>query len=98
MNLSNAYEEKRNFIRMKMDSPLSLTLSDRALEGVCIDLSGTGMCIEMTEELQLGDQAVAHLPSQQNQISSFNAIIRINRKMKDGALFYYGAEIIELLS
>lgn len=98
MNLSTAYEEKRNFIRMKMDSPLSLTLSDRTIEGVCIDLSGTGMCIEVTDELKLGDQAVAHLPSQQGQISSFNAIIRINRKLQDGSLYYYGAEIIELLS
>ena len=41
MSLSNAYEEKRNFIRMKMDSPLSLTLSDKSVEGVCIDLRNT---------------------------------------------------------
>jgi len=97
MSLSNAYEEKRNFIRMKMDSPLSLTLSDRTVEGVCIDLSGTGMCIELADELKLGEQAVVHLPSQQNQVSAFNAIVRINRIMKDGDLHYYGAEILELL-
>lgn len=97
MSLSNAYEEKRNFIRMKMDSPLSLTLSDKSVEGVCIDLSGTGMCIELTQELKLGEQAVVHLPSQQNQVSAFNAIVRINRIMKDGDLYYYGAEILELL-
>jgi len=98
MNLSNAYEEKRNFIRMKMDSPLQLTLSDKTIEGVCIDLSGTGMCIELKEPLKIGSQAVVHLPSQQSQISAFNAIVRVNRVMEDGDLFYYGAEILELLS
>ena len=98
MSLTNAYEEKRNFIRMKVDSPLSLTLSDRTVEGVCIDLSGTGMCIELSTELKIGEQAVVHLASHQNQVSAFNAIVRINRKMHDGQQYYYGAEIIELLS
>lgn len=97
MNLSNAYEEKRNFIRMRVETPLTLTLDDRTLNCVCVDLSGTGMCIESKDALQIGDEAVAFLPSYQNKFAPLNACIRINRAMKDGENFVYGAEIIELL-
>jgi len=97
MNLSNAYEEKRNFIRMRVETPLTLTLDDRTLTCVCVDLSGTGMCIESEEALQIGDEAVAFLPSYQNKFEPLNACIRINRAMQDGNTYTYGAEIIELL-
>lgn len=98
MNLANAYEEKRNFIRMRVESPLTLTLGDKAIQCICIDLSGIGMCIESPEPLNIGDEAVAYLPSYQDKFSALNAVIRINREMQDGKLYYYGAEIIELLS
>ena len=97
MNLANAYEEKRNFIRMRVETPLTLTLGDRTLSCVCIDLSGTGMCIESKDPLQIGDEAVAFLPSYQNKFAPLNACIRINRAMEDGDTYTYGAEIIELL-
>ena len=97
MNLANAYEEKRNFIRMRVESPLTLTLGDQTIQCLCIDLSGIGMCIESPKALKLGDEAVAYLPSYQDKFSALNAVVRINREMKDGDLYYYGAEIIELL-
>ncbi len=97
MNLATAYEEKRDFIRMRVESPVTLTLGDRALECVCLDLSGTGMCIEMKEKLNIGDEAVAFLPSYQNKFAPLNACIRIRRVMEDGDVYCYGAEIIEIL-
>lgn len=97
MNLAAAYEEKRDFIRMRVETPLTLTLNNRTLTCKCVDLSGTGMCIETSETLAVGDEAVAFLPSYQNQFEPLNACIRIKRIMEDGELFYYGAEIIELL-
>lgn len=97
MSLANAYEEKRNFIRMRVETPLTLTLDDRTINCVCVDLSGTGMCIESKEPLQIGDEAVAFLPSYQNKFEPLNACIRINRAMEDENSYVYGAEIIELL-
>ena len=97
MNLAKAYEEKRDFIRMRVESPLTLTLGDRTVECICIDLSGTGMCIETKETLNIDDEAVAYLPSYQNQFAPLNACISIKRHVSDNGLNYYGAEIIELL-
>lgn len=98
MNLAKAYEEKRDFIRMRVESPLTLTLGDRVIECICIDLSGTGMCIETKDNLTIEDEAVAYLPSYQNQFAPLHACISIKRHMADNGLNYYGAEIIELLS
>ncbi len=97
MNLASAYAEKRDFIRMRVESPLTLTLGDRTLQCLCVDLSGTGMCIESKEELSIGDEAVAYLPSYQNKFDALHACIRIKRFMADGDVYCYGAEIIELL-
>ncbi|GAA6135302.1 hypothetical protein NBRC116188_20920 [Oceaniserpentilla sp. 4NH20-0058] len=97
MSLANAYDEKRDFIRMRVESPLTLTMDSRTFECICVDLSGTGMCIETKEQLSIGDEANAFLPSYQNQFAPLNARIRINRIMEETSTFYYGAEIIELL-
>lgn len=97
MNLAAAYDEKRDFIRMRVETPLTLTLDNRTISCKCVDLSGTGMCIETDETLSIGDEAVAYLPSLQNQFEPLNACIRIKRIMEDGDVNYYGAEIIELL-
>jgi len=98
MTLANAYSEKRDFIRMRVESPLTLTLGDQTVQCLCIDLSGTGMCIESKEKMSVNDEAVVYLPSYQNKFDALNACIRIKRAMKDGDTYCYGAEIIELLS
>ncbi len=98
MNLANAYQEKRDFIRMRVETPVTLTLGNRILECVCVDLSGTGMCLELKEELNVGDEAVAFMPSYQNNFEPLNACVRIKRIMQDNDVYCYGAEIIELLS
>lgn len=98
MSLANAYEEKRNFIRMRVESPLTLKIDGRTIECICVDLSGTGMCIETKETLAVGDEAYAFIPSYQNHFAPLNAKIRINRHMDENGSHYYGAEIIELLS
>ncbi len=97
MSLATSYQEKRDYIRMRVETPLTLTLGDRTLQCVCVDLSGTGMCLELKEELKIGDEAVAYMPSYQNMFDPLNACIRIKRIMQDGDVFCYGAEIIEIL-
>jgi hypothetical protein len=97
MNLAAAYDEKRDFIRMRVEAQLTLTLDNRTISCKCVDLSGTGMCIETKEVLTIGDEVMAYLPSYQNQFEPLNACIRIKRVMEDSEFNYYGAEIIELL-
>lgn len=98
MNLAADYAEKRDFIRMRVESPITLTVNNRTIQCLCINLSGTGMCIETTETLQIGDEALAFVPSYQNKFEPLNACVRIKRVMQDGEINIYGAEIIELLA
>lgn len=98
MSLATDYAEKRDFIRMRVESPITLTMDNRTLQCLCINLSGTGMCIETSEVLQIGDEALAFVPSYQNKFAPLNAYVRIKRVMQDGKINIYGAEIIELLA
>ncbi|AFV00830.1 PilZ domain-containing protein [Simiduia agarivorans] len=65
MSLANrAYSEKRNFIRMRIDSPVEIHTSDDAeLQGFCSDLSGGGMAVEIDKALPVGTQLTISLSS-----------------------------------
>jgi len=47
INISRDYEEKRNFVRVKVTTPLLFTLNQYSekYEGQCLDLSGSGLLI-----------------------------------------------------
>ncbi|MFL0808778.1 MAG: PilZ domain-containing protein [Agarilytica sp.] len=59
------YQEKRNYIRMKIDAPVSVQLiTNGSVEnGVCRDLSGGGMMIEMNCVLPVGTVAEVTISS-----------------------------------
>lgn len=58
MELTNRdYHEKRNFIRMKVHTPVAIRAPHRALNnGICHNLSGGGLLISLTEALPLGTE------------------------------------------
>lgn len=62
---SRAYSEKRNFIRMRIDSPveIELTTNHSNFTGVCTDLSGGGMSVEVNKALPIGTELTISLAS-----------------------------------
>ena len=59
MSLANRkYNEKRNFLRMQIDSPVAVSLQsgNEEVTGMCLDLSGGGMLIEANRVLPMGAQ------------------------------------------
>lgn len=54
-SLNREYSEKRNFIRMKVDTPAQLTETDsqQTYNGLCHDLSGGGMLLTLDEEVAI---------------------------------------------
>ncbi len=70
MNMSERnYTEKRNFIRMKVDTPVDLTTQggdSRTVKAICKDLSGTGMLVEVDETLAIGTQLTVSITSGKN--------------------------------
>ena len=93
------YAEKRDFIRMKVNTSSILTdeNSGRQYEGVCRDLSGNGMSIEVDQFFLTDTELNTVLPSNNAAFSSFDTTIRVLRCTEIGNdKFLMGAEIISL--
>lgn len=69
------FEEKRNFIRMKIDAPVRLTCkpSGRVVEAVCRNLSGTGLLAEAAESIALQTEVEAYISSQTSRQTHYRA-------------------------
>ena len=57
--VDDSYEEKRDFIRMRIETQVSYTLNgnpDSVYQGTSLDLSATGMYMVTDHKPKLGDQ------------------------------------------
>ncbi|MBL4606411.1 MAG: PilZ domain-containing protein [Pseudomonadales bacterium] len=81
IQISREYEEKRNYVRVKVSTPLLYTLnkSPERYEGLCRDLSGAGILIETTKKLKIGDNLHVTIPPTQSKQKRFSAIAEVVR-------------------
>lgn len=101
MSLANrAYSEKRNFIRMRIDSPVDIELdADQSLTGICCDLSGGGMSVEVDRALPVGTQLTLSLSSSHGHNPMLRAKARVARvSAGPNERCTLGLEIDELLN
>jgi hypothetical protein len=93
------YDEKRDFIRMKIDTEITLSLdkNNKHVKGICRDLSGTGMLIEVAEEVSEGSTCKTTLPSNNEAFPALDASITIIRctEIEEGK-YQLGTEILEI--
>jgi hypothetical protein len=98
MNMSERnYTEKRNFIRMKVDTPVDLTLAGdnpRLIRAVCKDLSGTGMLVETEEALEIGTTLTVAITSGKNPFEADAEVTR-SRTSSNGR-FILGLKISDI--
>jgi len=91
------YEEKRSYIRMKVDTAIYFTVagSNERYEGRCKDLSGAGMLIESAKKLQLTQRLNVSVPAQGPDFQSLNALVEVIRvrPFPDQHKFEYGLVI-----
>jgi c-di-GMP-binding flagellar brake protein YcgR len=101
MNLANrSYEEKRSFIRMKVNTPVDVKLDQqRQLAGICHNLSGGGMLISIPESLPLGAELEVTLSSHHGHSPMLRARTKVNRVQPEipQQSSRVGLEILELL-
>ncbi|WP_250657945.1 PilZ domain-containing protein [Alkalimarinus coralli] len=93
------YSEKRDFIRMKVDTEIRLSFenSDETMTAVCKDLSGTGMLIETSEALEENSEFHTSLPSSNPAFPSFETKVKVIRcEESDNNRFLIGAEILNM--
>ena len=50
-----AYSEKRDYIRMRLEAPVTLHHAGREIPALCLDLSSSGMQLEAECVLKLGE-------------------------------------------
>ncbi|WP_437884199.1 PilZ domain-containing protein [Pseudomonas sp. LRF_L74] len=74
-----AYSEKRDFIRMRLESPVTLYHEGRAIPAVCLDLSSTGMQIEADCILTPGDKVKVQIASEHNELKGLEAQAEVVR-------------------
>lgn len=75
-----AYSEKRDFIRMRLEAPVTLHHDGRATPAMCLDLSSTGMQLEAECRLNMGDKVKVHIASDHNALAGLDAhavVVRI---------------------
>jgi len=99
--LNRTWDEKRDFIRMKVDTKITLSIdnSNVSVSGYCRDLSGTGMLIEVGEVVDAGSTCKTTLPSTNDAFPALDAKVKIIRCTQIGDSKYeLGTEILEIAS
>jgi hypothetical protein len=92
------YQEKRNFIRMRLDCPALLHIDDRALKGLCSNLSGGGMLLIVDERIEVGSECAVNISSHFGHGPMLKARTRVIRALGSSDNKYHlGLAIIELL-
>ena len=79
--LEQSFKEKRNFIRMKVDTPITVKNAegDEIPGGHCLDLSGGGMLITVPSAMPVGSEIEVSLSSHHGHSPMLRARARVNR-------------------
>lgn len=98
--LDRHYQEKRDFIRMKIDTPAEVTLLEdmTSCKGICHDLSGGGMLLTIDKALEPGSEimvTVSTTHGHQPMLSAKCLVARAETGPKGSHLL--GLEIVEVM-
>ena len=76
-----AYNEKRSFIRMRIDADISFTIENQSetYSGRCKNISGAGILIETEKKVDTGTKLEVTVPSESPDIDNLDAIVEVMR-------------------
>lgn len=96
--VDRAFSEKRDFIRMKIDTPLKaqLTGDGIAADGVCHELSGGGMRLETKHQIIPGTELEVTISSEHGHSPTLRAKARVARARAEQGAYFLGLEILEV--
>lgn len=93
------YTEKRDFIRMRIETPVTLLFDGNMCDALCIDLSSTGMQIEVESlvEFSHGQKLHVSIPSNHTKLPGLEAETQVQRvETWDNGRVSLGLEIITM--
>ncbi|QVM89825.1 PilZ domain-containing protein [Pseudomonas entomophila] len=67
------YSEKRDFIRMRIDTEVSLLHAGQVIAAVCLDLSSSGMQVQAPQRFQVGDCLEVRIDSDHPALKGLHA-------------------------
>lgn len=73
------YSEKRDYIRMQMEASVTLLHDGLETPARCLDLSSTGMQVEATSSLVMGQLIKVHIASDHEKLPGLNAETEVVR-------------------
>jgi len=73
------YSEKRDFIRMQIETEITLTQGGQRYKATCLDLSSTGMQVVAATQFQMGDKVSVHIPSEHSELRGLDAETEVVR-------------------
>ena len=76
------YDEKREFIRMKVDTPVTVEVqgdNPTQYHGLCKDLSGSGMLLTLDDPLELGATVTVSITTGRNPYHANGDIARVQQ-------------------
>jgi len=78
---SKSDQEKRNFTRMRINTPVTFTIEGKTAshEAKCKNISGAGMLLETDQSLELGTKIRLTVPSEQSASHNLNVLAEVVR-------------------
>ena len=73
------YSEKRDFIRMQIETPITLSQGTAVFQGLCQDLSSTGMQVLAATQFNMGDKVRVQIPSEHAELKGLDAETEVVR-------------------
>lgn len=90
------FSEKRNFIRMKIDTPVQVRYNGESLTARCRDLSGSGLLLASASALPVDAEVEIHIAQDGENRQPFNASARVVRIDSNDEGFIIGLTLIEI--
>jgi len=90
------FDEKRDFMRMQINSTITLNHAGVEYQGICKDLSSTGMLVETDHEFDIGEELKVAIAPSNNSTAPFNAVVEVLRSDKNEAEAARGSRILGL--
>lgn len=95
-SIDRSYNEKRDFIRMKINSPVAITCKGKSYLGVCKDLSGAGMLVETEDTFEIGAELDVSIEQKGDTHLPFHASTTVSRVEPIDDKYLVGLSINEI--
>ena len=102
--INRHYTEKRNFIRMQVDTPATVTLSTSGgqreiCNGICHDLSGGGMLLTLDKQLAVDTEVFVSITTNHGHQPTINARCSVSRvQLGPKKTYLHGLSITEIVN